>query len=102
RRGGRWNRANVRLSANNAAGGSSVGPGCLSDVRGAARVFFGCKMNLPVDYDMKLGYKLRQPRSLRACSRDDPECGARLRHECPRKSLAPLPKCLKSRVDRSL
>ena len=26
---------------------------------------------------MKLGYKPRQPRLLRACSRDDPECGAR-------------------------
>src|SRR5262249_45957652 len=26
---------------------------------------------------MHLRYKIRQPRSLRACSRDDPECGAR-------------------------
>src|SRR5262249_20671539 len=33
--------------------------------------------NLPLDYVMHLGYKIRQPRSLRACSRDDPECGAR-------------------------
>src|SRR5262245_60755386 len=34
-------------------------------------------MNLSVDYGVKLNYKFRQPRSLRACSRDDPECGAR-------------------------
>src|SRR5262249_32932248 len=33
--------------------------------------------NLSIDYESKLSYKLRQPRSLRACSRDDPECGAR-------------------------
>src|SRR5262249_25606953 len=33
--------------------------------------------NLSLDYEMHLRYKIRQPRSLRACSRDDPECGAR-------------------------
>ena len=33
--------------------------------------------NLSLDYVMHLGYKIGQPRSLRACSRDDPECGAR-------------------------
>src|SRR5215813_212721 len=33
--------------------------------------------NLALDYEMHLRYKIRQPRSLRACSRDDPECGAR-------------------------
>src|SRR5215471_8464646 len=38
---------------------------------------FGYEANLPIDYDLRLRYKLRQPRSLRACSRDDPECGAR-------------------------
>src|SRR5262249_33323546 len=38
---------------------------------------FGYEANLPIDYDLRLCYKLRQPRSLRACSRDDPECGAR-------------------------
>src|SRR5262249_54267803 len=34
-------------------------------------------MNLYLDYEMKPDYKHRQPRLLRACSRDDPECGAR-------------------------
>src|SRR5262249_3674631 len=43
----------------------------------AAGCIFGYESNLYVDYAMKLRYKLRQPRSLRACSRDDPECGAR-------------------------
>src|SRR5215831_5458535 len=38
---------------------------------------FSYESNLPIDYYLKLCYKLRQPRSLRACSRDDPECGAR-------------------------
>src|SRR5262249_36804144 len=38
---------------------------------------FTYESNLPIDYELKLCYKLRQPRSLRACSRDDPECGAR-------------------------
>src|SRR5262249_33177342 len=32
--------------------------------------------NLAIDYEMHLRYKIRQPRSLRACSRDDPECPA--------------------------
>src|SRR5262249_56700162 len=36
-----------------------------------------------------------QPRSLRACSRDDPECGARLRHQRSPKLLAMLAKRLK-------
>src|SRR5215469_12393819 len=42
-----------------------------------AAAFCGCKMNLYLDYEMRLGYKPCQPRLLRACSRDDPECGAR-------------------------
>ena len=53
-------------------------------------MFFGCKMNLYIDYGMKLNYKLRQPRSSRGVSGDDPEGGARHRLSNARKLLALL------------
>jgi len=46
------------LSGNKAAGGSSVGPGLVERRAGGRAAFFGCGMNLFIDYDMKLSYKL--------------------------------------------
>src|SRR5262249_29411683 len=41
------------------------------------RIEFVSRIEFALDSEMHLRYKIRQPRSLRACSRDDPECGAR-------------------------
>jgi len=107
------------MSANNAAGGSSVGPGLFKRSAGGChtlglqlhaldastegdvdRAFvnlgptadrrpcdrqpfiFGCifcdyETNFSIDYETKLDYKVRQPRSSRGVSGDDPEGGAR-------------------------